>query len=115
MAATQSIACTGAHQEGALDEDSVHAASKPVGGSWSRPAGVLAEAAGRAKRAGEKKEAAGSLDKARAALLPRRTLERMYDVATAEKHSFWYINLLNERQEMFFKGFEQRMVVPTQK
>ena len=45
------------------------------------------------------------------ALLPRRTLERMYDVATAEKHSFWYINLLNERQEMFFKGFEQRMVV----
>ena len=35
------------------------------------------------------------------ALLPRRTLERMYDVATAEKHSFWYINLLNEREEMF--------------
>ena len=44
------------------------------------------------------------------ALLPLRTLQAMYELATAEKHSFWYINLLNEREEMFFKNFEHRMV-----
>ena len=35
----------------------------------------------------------GELD----ALLDRRVLMKMYLTATAEKHSFWYINLLNER------------------
>jgi len=44
------------------------------------------------------------------ALLPLRTLQAMYELATAEKHSFWYINLLNEREEMFFKNFDHRMV-----
>ena len=44
------------------------------------------------------------------ALLPLRTLQAMYELATAEKHSFWFINLLNEREEMFFKNFDHRMV-----
>jgi len=46
------------------------------------------------------------------ALLPRRTLLAMYDLATAEKHSFWYIQLLNERDHMFYKNFEHRMLPP---
>eukprot|EP00969_Alexandrium_andersonii_P323736 14303749-Alexandrium_andersonii.AAC.1 len=37
----------------------------------------------------------------------------MYDLATAEKHSFWYVNLLNEREEMVYKGFGQRVVPST--
>ena len=50
------------------------------------------------------------------ALLPRRTLERMYDVATAEKHSFWFVDLLaDRREEMFHKNFEHRMVASGQK
>eukprot|EP00969_Alexandrium_andersonii_P329090 14541267-Alexandrium_andersonii.AAC.1 len=35
----------------------------------------------------------------------------MCDLATAEKHSFKYVNLLNEREEMFFKSFEHRVVL----
>ena len=31
---------------------------------------------------------------------------RMYLTATAEKHSFWYIALLNEQDSMWFKGFD---------
>ena len=45
------------------------------------------------------------------ALHDRKILMQMYMLATAEKHSFWYINLLNEKEQMFFKNFEQRMVV----
>ena len=49
------------------------------------------------------------------ALLPRKTLEAMRYLATAEKHSFWFVNLLNERDELFFKHFEQRMAVASRK
>ena len=45
------------------------------------------------------------------ALHDRKILMQMYMLATSEKHSFWYINLLNERDQMFYKNFEQRMVV----
>ena len=45
------------------------------------------------------------------ALMDRRILLQMYNMATAEKHGFWYINLLNESDHMFYKGFEQRMLV----
>ena len=45
------------------------------------------------------------------ALHDRKILMQMYMLATAEKHSLWYINLLNEKEQMFFKNFEQRMVV----
>ena len=45
------------------------------------------------------------------ALHDRRVLMQMYQLATAEKHSFWYINLLNDKEPMFYKSFDQRMVV----
>ena len=45
------------------------------------------------------------------ALHDRRVLMSMYQLATADKHGFWYINLLNDKEQMFFKGFEQRMLV----
>ena len=45
------------------------------------------------------------------ALHDRRVLMQMYQLATADKHGFWYINLHNDKEQMFFKGFEQRMVV----
>ena len=45
------------------------------------------------------------------ALLPPKTLLQMYNMATAEKHSFWYVNLLNEREDLFFKNFDQGMLV----
>ena len=32
-------------------------------------------------------------------------------MATAGKHGFLYVNLLNERGEMFYKGFDQRFVL----
>ena len=49
----------------------------------------------------------GELD----ALLYRRVLKKMYLTATGEKHSFWYINLLNEQDSMWFKNFEHRMLL----
>ena len=45
------------------------------------------------------------------ALHDRRVLMQMYQLATAEKHSFWYINLLNDKESMFYKNFDQRMIV----
>ena len=45
------------------------------------------------------------------AIYPRSLLLQMYEMATQEKHSFWYINLLNEKSAMFYKNFEHRMVV----
>ena len=37
------------------------------------------------------------------ALRDRRVLMQMYQMATANKHGFWYINLLNDKEQMFFK------------
>ena len=48
------------------------------------------------------------------ALVDRKLLHEMYPIATAEKHSFWYINLLNERDSMFYKNFEQRFALNVQ-
>ena len=45
------------------------------------------------------------------ALHDRRVLMQMYQLATQDKHGFWYINLLNDKEQMFFKGFEHRMVL----
>jgi hypothetical protein len=45
------------------------------------------------------------------ALMDRKILLQLYLTATAEKHSFWYINLLNEQDAMFYKNFEHRMVL----
>ena len=45
------------------------------------------------------------------ALVDRKVLNDMYRMATSEKHSFWYVNLLNEQDQMFFRGFEQRFAI----
>ena len=45
------------------------------------------------------------------ALVPRKLLQEMYQIATSEKHSFWFINLLNERDQMFYKSFEHRFAL----
>ena len=45
------------------------------------------------------------------ALMDRKILLQLYLTATSEKHSFWYINLLNEQDAMFYKNFEHRMVL----
>ena len=45
------------------------------------------------------------------ALLDKKILLQMYLKATSEKHSFWYINLLNEQDSMFYKSFEHRMLL----
>ena len=46
------------------------------------------------------------------ALLDRKVLLKMYLTATGtEKHSFWYINLLNEQDSMWYKNFDQKMLV----
>ena len=45
------------------------------------------------------------------ALMDRKTLLQLYLTATSEKHSFWYINLLNETDSMFYKNFQHRMLV----
>ena len=42
---------------------------------------------------------------------PRKTLEQFYEEATAEKHSFLYINLMADRcEDMFYKNFEYRLL-----
>ena len=45
------------------------------------------------------------------ALMDRKVLLQLYLTATAEKHSFWYVNLLNESDAMFYKNFDQKMLV----
>ena len=45
------------------------------------------------------------------ALVDRKTLMEMYNIATAEKHGFLYVNMLNEKDEMLYKGFDQRFVL----
>ena len=61
----------------------------------------------RLRSAVEREQLLGELD----ALLEKKTLLKMYLTATAEKHSFWYINLLNEQDSMWFKNFDQKMLV----
>ena len=43
--------------------------------------------------------------------MDRKVLLQLYLKATEQKHSFWYINLLNEQDAMFYKNFEHRMVL----
>ena len=45
------------------------------------------------------------------ALVDRQTLMEMYRMATADKHGFLYVNLLNERDQMCYKGFDQRVAL----
>ena len=61
----------------------------------------------RLRSAVERDQLLGELD----ALLDRRVLMKMYLKATEEKHSFWYINLLNEQDSMWFKNFDHKMLL----
>ena len=45
------------------------------------------------------------------ALMDRRVLMQLYNRGTNQKHSFWYINLLNEMDSMHFRNFDQKMLV----
>ena len=45
------------------------------------------------------------------ALMDRRVLLQLYNRATDEKHSFWFVNLLNEKDAMFYRTFSDRMLV----
>ena len=45
------------------------------------------------------------------ALVDRKLLNEMYRMATNEKHSFWFVNLLNESDSMFYKEFEHRFAI----
>ena len=61
----------------------------------------------RLRSAVERDQLLGELD----ALLDKKVLMQMYLTATAEKHSFFYINLLNEQDSMWFKNFEHKMLL----
>ena len=44
------------------------------------------------------------------AIYPVKTLQAMYEEATAERFGFMYVNMLAAtKHDMFFKGFEYRM------
>ena len=43
--------------------------------------------------------------------MDRKILLKLYLTATAEKHSFWYINLLNEQYSMWYENFDQKTLV----
>ena len=44
-------------------------------------------------------------------LYPKKVLLEMYQLATAEPYSFWYINLAASRiEDVFWLRFEQRMI-----
>ena len=35
----------------------------------------------------------------------------MYRMATADQHGVLYVNLLSERNQLFYNGFDQRVVL----
>ena len=41
----------------------------------------------------------------------RRVLNMLFKRAQDEKHSFLFVNLLNETDSMFYRNFEQKMLV----
>ena len=46
------------------------------------------------------------------AIYPVKTLHAMYQLATDEPYSFWYINLVAKRKEaMFYVRFEHKIAV----
>ena len=40
-----------------------------------------------------------------------KLLREMYDTATAGKHDFWYIDLVDDDGVAFYKGFDERFVL----
>ena len=46
------------------------------------------------------------------ALYPVKVLQEMYELATDEPHSFWYINMVaKSKKDMFYCRFEEKMVL----
>ena len=46
------------------------------------------------------------------AIYPVRVLHEMYELATEEPHSFWFIDLVaKSKSEMFYVRFEERLEV----
>ena len=43
-------------------------------------------------------------------VLPPGVVEQMYNIATAGKHDFMYINLVGQDGPEFYKGFDHRML-----
>ena len=40
-----------------------------------------------------------------------KALMEMYRMATADQHGVLYVNLLSERNQLFYNGFDQRVVL----
>ena len=46
------------------------------------------------------------------ALYDKKTLLELYNIATDEPHSFWYINLMaKSKKDMFYMNFDRKLVV----
>jgi hypothetical protein len=46
------------------------------------------------------------------AIAPKKTLMEMYNLATEEAYSFWYVNLMaKSKNKMFFIRFEKKMSI----
>ena len=45
------------------------------------------------------------------AIAPPKLLREMYDTATAGKHDFWYIDLVDDDGVAFYKGFYDKFVL----
>ena len=57
------------------------------------------------------KDLESSLDEL-SAIAPKKTFLEMYNIATEEPYSFWYINLMaKSKNDMFFIRFEKKMSI----
>ena len=56
--------------------------------------------------AGARRPGGGTL-----AMLPKDVLYGMYQEATREKYSFWYVNLRAQKEEMFWVRFDRKFLV----
>ena len=46
------------------------------------------------------------------AIYPKKTLMELYEVATGEPHSFWYINLMaKNKKDMFYMNYDRKLEV----
>ena len=46
------------------------------------------------------------------ALYDKKTLLELYNIATDEPHSFWYINFMaKSKKDMFYMNFDRKLVV----
>ena len=45
------------------------------------------------------------------AMLPKDVLYRMYQEATREKYSFWYVNMRAPKEDMFWVRFDRKFLV----